>query len=311
MFVSMEFSTYIKDLLYRYECVIIPGFGAFLTQYQPAKIIDDTAFYPPSKRLAFNRQLQTNDGILANYVASVEGCSYEVALQKIRNFAGTISLQLSEGETVGLNNIGDFTLNQDRKLEFTATNTTNYNTASFGLAPFNASIITTENEAVPVAVKSLQTSQKSTTIPWMRYAAVGLIAITLGGATGLKVYENSVEAHNFAAKQEADSQIEAQIQEATFVIDNPLPSFTLSLPKKTGKYHLVAGAFKFPENAEKRIQQLIEKGYPARSIGANKYGLHQVVYDSYNTREQAINVLRTIKRTENSNAWMLVQDLDQ
>ena len=34
MFVFMQLATYISDLLYRYECVIIPGFGAFLTQYQ-------------------------------------------------------------------------------------------------------------------------------------------------------------------------------------------------------------------------------------------------------------------------------------
>ena len=34
----MQITTYINDLLYRYECVIIPGFGALLTQYQSAKI---------------------------------------------------------------------------------------------------------------------------------------------------------------------------------------------------------------------------------------------------------------------------------
>ena len=96
----MQLATYINDLLYRYECVIIPGFGAFLTQYHSAQIDSNThTFYPPEKTLSFNRQLQTNDGLLANYVASVEKCSYETALQKIRNFTGKLSLKLSEGET--------------------------------------------------------------------------------------------------------------------------------------------------------------------------------------------------------------------
>ena len=83
----MQLSPYIKDLLYRYECVIIPGFGAFLANYTSATIdADSSTFYPPGKTISFNRQLQTNDGLLANYVASVEGTSYELALQKIRNF---------------------------------------------------------------------------------------------------------------------------------------------------------------------------------------------------------------------------------
>ena len=71
----MQITTYINDLLYRYECVIIPGFGALLTQYHSARIDSDThVLFPPSKTLSFNRQLQTNDGLLANHIASVEKC---------------------------------------------------------------------------------------------------------------------------------------------------------------------------------------------------------------------------------------------
>ena len=46
----MELETYISDLLYRYECVTIPEFGAFLTQRASATIDDATnTFYPPKK----------------------------------------------------------------------------------------------------------------------------------------------------------------------------------------------------------------------------------------------------------------------
>ena len=61
-FVFMQLSTYISDLLYRYECVIIPGFGAFLTRNQSAWIDEaSNTFYPPSKVISFNRQLQANE----------------------------------------------------------------------------------------------------------------------------------------------------------------------------------------------------------------------------------------------------------
>ncbi|MBL4664132.1 MAG: SPOR domain-containing protein [Flavobacteriaceae bacterium] len=310
-FVSTQLATYIKDLLYRYECVIIPGFGAFLTQSRSAHIDNAShTFYPPSKTLSFNRQLQTNDGILANYVASVEQCSYELALQKIRNFAGRLSLDLSEGKTVTLKNIGDFSLNTENTFQFIPSEKENFNTASFGLSSFISPAIVREipstileKEAIP-----LFGAKRKTAYPFMRYASIGLIAIILGGISGLKIYEGQVEKHNFAEKQKATVLVENQIQEATFIIENPLPTLSIIVAKRTGKYHIVAGAFRVEANADKKIKQLLKKGFPAQLIGKNRYGLHVVVYGSHETRLGARQSLRTIKQSENKDAWLMIKD---
>jgi hypothetical protein len=46
----MQLETYISDLLYRYDCVTVPQFGAFLTNRVSAKVHDSThTFYPPKK----------------------------------------------------------------------------------------------------------------------------------------------------------------------------------------------------------------------------------------------------------------------
>lgn len=309
MFVSMELATYIKDLLYRYECVILPGFGAFLTNYQPARIEEGSRFYPPAKSLSFNRQLQTNDGILANYVASCEGISYELALQKIRNLTGEMSLKLSEGEIVNLPKIGALKINASRKVEFQPAGEENFNTESFGLSPFSSPVVERQKETAPKVVALTQETPVRA-LPIMRYAAIGLIAITLGGFTGLKIYENEVEKYNFAERQKADSILETQIQEATFEISNPLTPLTLSVPKQSGKYHIVAGAFRIEENAHTKVQELTEKGFKARIIGENKYGLHQVVYSSHTDRIEALKALRAVKKEESQKAWLLVQELD-
>ena len=51
----MQLETYISDLLYRYDCVTVPEFGAFLTQRKSATVHDSTnAFYPPKKVLSFS-----------------------------------------------------------------------------------------------------------------------------------------------------------------------------------------------------------------------------------------------------------------
>lgn len=313
----MQLSTYINDLLYRYECVIIPGFGAFLTQYRSAKIDESThTFYPPGKILSFNRQLQTNDGLLANYVASVENISYEAALQKIRNFTGKLSLQLSEKEVITLQGIGDFVLNDENSVQFNPAEKENFSTSSFGLNSFvsqeiSREVYKEEVQALEEKVPLLFTPERRKTQPYLKYAAVALIALSIGGLGGLKIYEGKVKKHNFVEKQKANTLVENQIQEATFVIESPLPALRLTLPKQNGKYHIVAGAFRIEDNANKKLGELLEKGYTARLIGKNRYGLHQVVYNSYNDRLEALKNLRLIKNSENQDAWLLVQDLSK
>jgi nucleoid DNA-binding protein len=311
----MQLATYIKDLLYRYECVILPGFGAFLTQHHSARIETTTnTFYPPSKVITFNRQLQTNDGLLANYVASVENCSYETALQKIRNFTGKLSLELSTAKVVELKNIGEFCLNDENSVQFSPSNKENFNTSSFGLNTFSSSQISREvyEKASKPAVNPsplLFTPEKRETVPYLKYAAIALIAISISGLGGLKIYEGQVKSSNFVERQKANTLLENQIQEATFVIENPLPALNLILPKQVGNYHIVAGAFRVKENATKKLNELLDKGYSAKAIGANKYGLHMVVYNSYENRLDAYKNLRDVKNTENKDAWILVRNL--
>ncbi len=316
-FVSMQLETFIKDLLYRYECVIVPGFGAFLTHYRSAKIDSDSnTFYPPSKSVSFNRQLQTNDGLLANYVASADSCSYETALQRIRNFTARLSRKLHEGSAITLNGIGDFHMNNEGSVQFVPSVGENYNTASFGLTSFISPEISRQVHPVDSEVEPVEnapvlfTPEKRTSVPIMKYAAVGLIAIALSSLGGMKLYEGNVKKHNFAEKEKADALVENQIQEATFIISDPLPALKISVPKQYGKYHIVAGAFRIEANAYKKLDQLAAKGHYGRFIGKNKYGLHQVVYSSHEDRLEALRELRIIKRTENSDAWLLVKSLD-
>ncbi|WP_347373753.1 SPOR domain-containing protein [Aequorivita sp. Q41] len=311
----MQLTTYISDLLYRYECVIIPGFGAFLTRYKSA-FIDETSntFNPPAKIVSFNKQLQANDGLFANYIASVEKCSYETALQKIRNFTAKISEELSEGKIVSFKNIGTFSLNEEESLQFEPLQQQNYSTASFGLSTFVSPKIKREVyketvEALEEKTPILFTPEKRAANSYLKYAAIAVIAISAIGFGSLKFYENQVQEFNYAERQKANSLVENQIQEATFVIENPLPALSLQLPKHTGLYHIVAGAYRMEENAAKKVEQLREKGFSPLKMEVSRYGLHQVLYASFENRNEAERKLQDIKQTENPDAWLLVQDI--
>ena len=136
-FVTMNIAPYIAQLLYRYQCVTVPGFGAFLTEIQSAQLIESSnSFFPPKKMISFNAYLKNNDGLLANHIAQAEKTSYEYAISAIQYEVFNWRKALQENGLFAIKNVGDFSLNADKNLIFTPYDQTNYLSNSFGLAPF-------------------------------------------------------------------------------------------------------------------------------------------------------------------------------
>lgn len=311
----MQLETYISDLLYRYDCVTIPELGAFLTHKVSAKIHESThTFYPPKKVLSFNEQLQNNDGLIGNYIAEAEKIPYSKALEKISKQVKAIKSYLIEGETIQFENIGELVLNAEGKIIFEPVSHINYLTDAFGLSHYKSTDI--KREAYKVNVEAVEktapialTPEKRANRNWLKYAAAAVVVLGLSGYGAMSYYNASIETHNQLAQEDANEQLEAKVQEATFVISNPLPAATLSVEKQTGNYHIVAGAFRIEANSDKKVKQLRTKGYKARRIGMNRYGLHEVVYASFETRAEAQKELYKIRREHNREAWLLVKKL--
>ena len=309
----MTLANYISDLLYRYECVIVPSFGGIVTNEISAKVNHFThTFYAPSKQVTFNSHLQNNDGLLANYVATAKNISYSKAVEFINDEVSKWNLQINNTE-LELENIGTFHLNNEQKIIFEPNNTINYLTSSFGFNSFVSPAVkriaykekVTHLETITPILSSEENKRK--TPIFIKYAAAAAIIFALG-TVGWKEYQK-FEYNNLVAKNEQQQQqVDKTIQEATFVINNPLPTITLNVAKETHNYHIVAGAFREPANAKKKLQQLLEKGFNAQILGVNKWNLTPVAYESFNSRNEAINKLNTIKKTDSQDAWLLVKE---
>ncbi len=309
IFVSMTTANYISDLLYRYECVIVPNFGGFVTNEISAKVNHFThTFYPPSKQLTFNSHLQSNDGLLANYVAASKNISYSEALKTIEKEVAEWKLLLTV-EVLDLENIGLFKFNKEHKLIFEPSNSMNYLTSSFGLGSYVSPAI--KRVVYKEKIKQLEPfsseETKRKTPAFIKYAATAAILFALG-TVGWNEYQKMEYKNMVAQAQQQQKKVEKTIQEATFVISNPLPIITLNIHKETYNYHIIAGAFRTPENAEKKLNQLLEKGYNAKILGVNKWNLTQVAFESFTTEDEAINKMRIIHKTESEDAWLLVKE---
>jgi hypothetical protein len=187
-------------------------------------------------------------------------------------------------------------------------------TESFGLSQFVSPTVSRTThlkvvEAIEQKAPIALSSRKRKTQSVFKYAAVAVVMLGLGGFLGSNTYLQHIEQQNILAQEQANMALDNKIQEATFVMSNPLPAVTLEVAKTSGNFHIVAGAFRVKSNCDRKLRQLKRLGFNARNIGQNRFGLHQVIYDSYQTRQQAQRALYQIKRTQDSSAWLLIKAL--
>ena len=133
----MKIARYIGDLLYDYECIVIPGLGGFLTNDKPASIQPNTHhFRPPYKQVMFNAYLKTNDGLLVNYIAREENISYQEAKAQVDKFVYLCDNALKSGKRINFHRVGYLYLNKNEKIVFEQDSSINYNADAFGLSSF-------------------------------------------------------------------------------------------------------------------------------------------------------------------------------
>ena len=318
-FVTMNIESYIAQLLYRYQCVTVPGFGAFLTEIQSAQLIENShSFFPPKKVISFNVHLKNNDGLLANHIAQAEKSSYEYAVSAIQFEVHNWKKALQENGYFAIKNVGNFSFNNDKNLVFTPYDQTNYLTNSFGLSAFVSPMVKKEQfeQKIEALEENIEETEVISLIPerrrtsaYLKYAAVFVLGLGLTGAIGYPVYQQHIANETIIVEKSVQKQVQNKIQEATFFIENPVPAVTLSIKESKMSYHIMAGAFRDERNAQKIFEKLSSQGYKARRIPENKYGLFPVLYGSYATFAEAEKAKQEIRNTVNPDAWILIESL--
>jgi hypothetical protein len=327
----MKIELYIAQLLYRYQCVTVPGFGAFLTEIQSAQLLENShSFFPPKKMISFNSHIKNNDGLLANHIAQAEKTSYDYALSAIEYEVLNWKKALQENRSFAIKNIGILILNAENNIHFTPNEQTNYLAQSFGLTSFVSPAVKREVELLKLeTVTEIQktvieqekpifnfipeTETRRSTL-YLKYAAVFVIGLAVAGAVGYPMYQNQIATETILVESAVQKKVQNKIQEATFFIQTPIPAVTLSLKSEKKEavklpYHIMAGAFRSEANAQKRYNQLVAKGFDARVLGVNRNGYYPVLYGSYTTFSEAEKEKNKIIETDNPEAWILIQSL--
>jgi nucleoid DNA-binding protein len=160
----MELIDLVSDLLFKHNCVIIPGLGGFVANYKSAEIPDDRrSVIPARKKIAFNQSLTENDGLLVNALSGSKNVPYELAEKEVMGFVKLVKDRVLQNKSYEFRNIGTFYLNKDNNLIFVPYEGLNMLPASFGLQPVKIRpLLINFQESEPKVDSEIEIKEKKT-----------------------------------------------------------------------------------------------------------------------------------------------------
>lgn len=304
----MEISQYIKELLLLNDCVIIPEFGGFVANYKPAAF-HNNQFYPPSKEIAFNNKLTSNDGLLIHFISDSEGINYFEAKEKLSGFIEETLMNLERNRNVYFDGVGFLHYDSRENLQFEPQSNQNLLVDSYGLQNFSyeklfqrqipkAAFKVEYREPVPVIFQKRKLKKIIVAVPLL--LALALIPVKHHNEYFAKSDMGMWEALTQSAPVPAAPVEEQNVAE--YVAETAIPA-TDEL-----RYYIVGGSFKSEENATKFLRQINSQGYSGKDLGVFN-GLHRIAIKGFITMPEAQKELNEMRsKNPQSGVWIHVSE---
>lgn len=307
--------TYISELLFLHDCVIIPNLGGFVGNNKSAIINESSGtIYPPSKEILFNKNLTTNDGLLISHIAIKESISSNQAKEVAEEYVKNINEKLKKIRTFRIEKVGLLSVGIDGNILFLQDSFTNYNLNSFGLKSEKTKKVDKIEKQIDAIIQPITTKTGRRKV-WRAAAIllpiIGLSLISITQEDKINnIYSQMANLNPFdifeseTTTTEIDTKtIELEpIEIIKEVIETPIIVIEDKIIEKN--FHLIAGAFSKETNAEKFVLKLQNDNYNSSIVGKTKGGLIRVCFDSFATKEEATTALNILK-SDNKSAWIL------
>ena len=132
-----ELSRHIEYLLLSHDCVVIPQFGAFVTQWIGATYAaEDSLYIPPQRSVRFNTGILTDDGLLVHSFQHTYNVSEAEAKRKIQTLVLDLRQQMLADGSADFGSLGQFTQDEDGVVSFEACAAGTVTPTYFGLDAF-------------------------------------------------------------------------------------------------------------------------------------------------------------------------------
>jgi nucleoid DNA-binding protein len=342
---KLDISNNIKDLLYRHDCVILPGFGGFVANYKPAKVdYDRNIFSPPSKNISFNSQLTHNDGLLISDVSYSSGLAYLDAKRNVESYIRELKTTLEKGKKVVIEDLGAFHYNKEKLLQFEPDQLKNYLIDSYGLSTFEFSLLEEYDVRkriqpkfrAPEKIINRRKILRRTLIAVPLLAALVLIPLktnllktdrlalnpfnrnteithspsnpVVQEEAGFIASEKPTTTNEDISTKETDVEEGVDSQSEEIIPENPEESTENIIPVSVPekRYDIVAGSFQEKQNASGLANSLAEEGYTTEIMEATN-GFYRVLIAGSPTFTVARKEMYKFKYTHPGESYWLLK----
>jgi len=336
--VTMDLYRYIKELLFIHDCVIIPGFGGFVTDYRPARINHESnTIVPPGKDIRFNRSLTHNDGLLISFISEQKGIGYVDSKRMVTGFVNEVNRKLEKGKRVVFEEVGTFYYDRYGNLQFEPDATSNFLPDSYGLYEFALTPLEEYDVEKRIRKKFADKEPSRTNVRrkvlWRVAIAVPLLValVVIPLKTDLLKFRTNVSSLNPISNtdvvdsntEQPEEAIQPEVIEEEIAGENQLEADNeirqAALPEESDgveegtaaetipsvEYYIIAGSFRILGNAERYKERLAGQGYSS-TVMKQVNGLHRVTLNGYPTKEEAVSALAELRKDpSNKELWIL------
>ncbi len=313
----LNLEKHISELLYQYDCVIVPGLGGFVANNISAQFNDKTGiFNPPSREIGFNKSLAHNDGLLINYISKCEKLPYEEVQDKLLKHISILKYQLVKGETLQFANIGSLKSDNQDNPYFIPNKENSFSTDSFGLSTFHFNTLEQDKEQNDRSRHLVRKTLQSKSVRQIAASVtliLGLMFISpaiqnppqissfsdmIPQLTSAEVYNHSIIEENTPIKEEK-VEIEDEVK------SEPIKNLIV----EENKYFIIGGSFKYQQPALTFINKLNRKNINTAEILKSSKGRYRVSLEGFTNKDDAATALNKYRKVNGySSAWLFTKN---
>ena len=321
------------NLVARYNCVILPGLGAFLAHNVPARYnAEDGVFMPPHRTLGFNPLVVADDALLQTEYMNLGKYSFDEAGVAMAKDISVLRERLAAEGTLRFGELGTFSMNINGEVSFLPGENGIDDPAHFGLDPLVMPLLAKcEEKVIVIPRRSLSR--------YIAIAAAVILAFFVVTPMSDSAYKPSMQAGFSTTNVKAKSIAPNDVCEIAPVADTATENIITAEPAtqepvagavniepvevetetlqpavvenavKTTEaqcekyYHIIVASSPNADNAQLAIKELsakMEAEYSVVQCGKR----HRISIGCYNSNSEANEALSQIKTTF-PDAWVL------
>ncbi len=333
---------HISRLIASHDCVIVPGFGAFLSHRISAHYnAEEQVYMPPRRTLCFNAQITMDDALLTTAYMQQYGISYNQAAILMKDDIKKLKKRLSRKGQLYFGELGTLSMNIDGVISFEPAENCIDDPDNYGMMPLPLAMLTQKEEpTITIKIKRNRISQyvaaaaaiiimfifvtplSDHTFRNDKKASLGSFAspeqISMMQQVGAQAPATSVKSIceicpiEESVKPEV-APVAPQVQEeqpvsvAVAEVSESAPAHApVETPKQITtslKYHIIVASSPTEENADLAIKELTSKAvYDYSKVESN--GRFRISAGDYETQADAQVALSDIQATF-PDAWVL------